>query len=608
MAQKSPFVIIDTAARLVTIFPAAQVSPIGGFYFARDEGTDGRLYILDMDNLGVKSWKPIVPSAVTAPLITTGRVYAPVLVPTGQNWKILVTNTTPTPPTMPAAPTFSGAVLTVGGGGMHATVSAAVAAAAPGDIIEVLAGNTIVEGATVTINKSLEIRGQNRSTSVIQSTVPVYTLQVSPGTNGVYIHDLTIQNLKPTDTSVEAAIQAQTVNTANPNGSTGLYFKSLNIVHPEFGIVVGGNGWVIDDCQFDYTPAPGAGDTHRHIGDYQTVGNCFINACTFVCTPEATPRTIPILLTNIQYDFITPATTGHTGNIVVSNNVQGGGNMRQFFVQEWFKQPGLNAAPITLGAFSLWSFNNTHGTTSGGSHIFNEGSTLVSPMSFFNIVYLSNDTCGADGGKGLLAIDGSGGPGRLVGTPAGGLWAPSTNTIGDPIVGPTWADASTLANLVGFRTTVFATPVPLIPVATPTSQAPPENAAIVSPTQGAIVAQSALSGPGYDVFELTEQTGSDAMNPVNLVLIRSASTGQRLTSGGKQIYGLIQIESTGVDDAPFNDTTARAKISFVRGDADMNDLEACPVADIEGQTIQYQYPIRRLFTNLPQWAFVPTSF
>jgi len=42
--QKSPFVIIDTAARLVTIFPAAQVSPIGGFYFARDEGTDGRLY------------------------------------------------------------------------------------------------------------------------------------------------------------------------------------------------------------------------------------------------------------------------------------------------------------------------------------------------------------------------------------------------------------------------------------------------------------------------------------------------------------------------------------------------------------------------------------
>ncbi len=126
------------------------------------------------------------------------------------------------------------------------------------------------------------------------------------------------------------------------------------------------------------------------------------------------------------------------------------------------------------------------------------------------------------------------------------------------------------------------------------SEAPSQAAAVATTQLGAVVAQSATSGGAFAAHELTEIAGFSAIRPKNLVAIRDASTGQVLKSSGRDIYGLLQYESTGVDGGTFNDTSAgnRVKISFVRQNAAFSDIEACPVADIEGLLVNYSYVIR----------------
>lgn len=134
------------------------------------------------------------------------------------------------------------------------------------------------------------------------------------------------------------------------------------------------------------------------------------------------------------------------------------------------------------------------------------------------------------------------------------------------------------------------------------TEAPTLVAAVALTQDGAIVAQSALSGAGFNVHELTELAGPNAISPKNLLVVRNAVTGQKIQSSNRDVFGLLQYESTGVDGAAFNDTSAgnRVKISFVRLNAALDDLEACPVADIAGQAINYGYVRRLKFDALPE--------
>ena len=138
------------------------------------------------------------------------------------------------------------------------------------------------------------------------------------------------------------------------------------------------------------------------------------------------------------------------------------------------------------------------------------------------------------------------------------------------------------------------------------SEAPTHVAARVSTTNGAVVAISAFSGAGFNVHELVEVAGANAISPKNLVLVRDSTTFQPIQSGGRDIYGLLQNESTGTDGAAFNDTSGgnRVKISFVRTNTAGNDLEACPVADIAGKTINYSYVFRTDFENVDEDCFL----
>ena len=141
------------------------------------------------------------------------------------------------------------------------------------------------------------------------------------------------------------------------------------------------------------------------------------------------------------------------------------------------------------------------------------------------------------------------------------------------------------------------------------SETPSAVAAVALTQDGAVVAQSALSGAGFDVFELTELGGSTAIYPKNLMLVRSAADGSVLQSSGRDIFALLQYESTGVDGAAFDDVSAgnRAKLSFVRMNAALDDLEAVPVADIAGMTVNYAYVTRYQLDNVPEDCFLGQS-
>lgn len=138
------------------------------------------------------------------------------------------------------------------------------------------------------------------------------------------------------------------------------------------------------------------------------------------------------------------------------------------------------------------------------------------------------------------------------------------------------------------------------------SEAPSEVAAVGAGTaNGAVVA--VLAGD-VGAHALTEVAGQNALNPKNLVIVRDATTGDPILSGGKTVYGLIQAETGTLDGETFNDTTKQVQISFVRENATADDLEACPVADIATKSVNYAYVRRINLDGVPEQAFLGGMF
>jgi hypothetical protein len=123
------------------------------------------------------------------------------------------------------------------------------------------------------------------------------------------------------------------------------------------------------------------------------------------------------------------------------------------------------------------------------------------------------------------------------------------------------------------------------------------NTAGVSGGLGAVVA--VLAGD-VGAHALTEEVGANGLRPKNLVYIRDAATSDAITSGGQQIFGLLQAESGVIQGDTFDDTTKQIQISFVIRSGD--DLIACPAGDIQGKTIEYLYPTRIDLSTLDEDA------
>jgi len=133
------------------------------------------------------------------------------------------------------------------------------------------------------------------------------------------------------------------------------------------------------------------------------------------------------------------------------------------------------------------------------------------------------------------------------------------------------------------------------------SEAPTQTAAVGAvTTEGAVVAFEV----GFPIGSITEVAGPNALSPLNLCLIRKASTGEPIISAaGKEIYGLLQCEDA-VDGHTFDDVNKRVQISFVEENAAGDNLILVPPEYIGGEVINYQYVRRLEYLNLPEWAFL----
>lgn len=137
------------------------------------------------------------------------------------------------------------------------------------------------------------------------------------------------------------------------------------------------------------------------------------------------------------------------------------------------------------------------------------------------------------------------------------------------------------------------------------SETPSEVAAVGAvTTEGAVVAQATA----FDTNgQLDLVAGSNALSPKNLCVVVDQTTGDPITSSGRRVWALLHSEIA-TDGHTFNDTDQQVMLSFVRQNATGDALEACPVADIENQDINYSYVRRIAFDNVPEAAFLIGAF
>lgn len=129
------------------------------------------------------------------------------------------------------------------------------------------------------------------------------------------------------------------------------------------------------------------------------------------------------------------------------------------------------------------------------------------------------------------------------------------------------------------------------------SETPSRNIATVSTTSGAVAVE--LGAGEFGSHRLTEVAGNNALNPQNLCIVFDATTGDPIMSSSRQVYALLQVENGATDGSAFDDATNQGQLSFVRPNATYDDLEACPVVDIAGKSINYCYADRE---TLNLWA------
>lgn len=130
---------------------------------------------------------------------------------------------------------------------------------------------------------------------------------------------------------------------------------------------------------------------------------------------------------------------------------------------------------------------------------------------------------------------------------------------------------------------------------------PAANIAIAGTQQGAVSAQ--LAG-AVGAHSLEALAGLDAVHPKNLCQVFDASSGAILQSGNRDVFALLQVGASATDGNPFATGGAdQGQLSFVRANSIYTNLEAVPVADIEGQAVVYGYSTRDDLVDTPEESF-----
>lgn len=136
-----------------------------------------------------------------------------------------------------------------------------------------------------------------------------------------------------------------------------------------------------------------------------------------------------------------------------------------------------------------------------------------------------------------------------------------------------------------------------------TGELPPNTTAAVGAvtTLGTVVAFHAGT---FDTHSLDEVSGATAVSPKNLCLVVDGATRDPILSSDRVVYALLQSE-TATDGHTITDTTpTRVQLSFVRINATGDDLEACPVSDIAGKTVNVCFVERKPLEGLTEQDFL----
>lgn len=177
------------------------------------------------------------------------------------------------------------------------------------------------------------------------------------------------------------------------------------------------------------------------------------------------------------------------------------------------------------------------------------------------------------------------------------LTAKVAGSVGNAVVTTdTCANASfAAATLLGGAGDVSVLTLGQIPTA------PGNIAAIgVVTTLGSVAAYNANFGS----HSLALVTGGAPISPKNLCDVYDNATGQEIMSSGRIVYALFQTESN-VDGSTMTGTTPnRAQLSYVRINALDTALEAVPVADIAGKSIDYTNVLRKGLNDLTEQDFL----
>lgn len=310
-----------------------------------------------------------------------------------------------------------------------------------------LAAETFTTASTITVNKSVLITGADPLLSIVQTAGtgadPVTLMSVTTG--GVCLHSFTLKQRKTTNTGAETAVAL------NAPAGNGIVLNHMRVESMQIGVnITNAPNWSIQRSQLVYAGPAGYTNYLIQVGIHS--GTCSITENTFYPSTESTPRTV----------FCGVTTGNHTGSLELGSNVQSGGNLRQFFVQNDF----TGAA----GSFALYLASNTYldNASSGIEFDF----SAANQLNLFSAINVTANNCQNGQHKGLVALDGTGafaGPGTTT-------WNIANNVIAQPgVTAAGWADATSGAGLIGYNTAVFTPPlvIPYSTVITPPPSAYP---------------------------------------------------------------------------------------------------------------------------------------
>lgn len=268
-------------------------------------------------------------------------------------------------------------IITVGTGGDHATLAAALAAAQPNSIVRLV--SNLTETATAVIDKAglvLDLAGYTL-TNATATTLARITA------DGGTIKGGTLSHTKATNTSIETVVDV------NVPGGTGYVVDNIINVQ-EFGVVVRG-GAMVEGNQFNYVGAS-LTNSHRFIALYSVTSETRVHDNTFTCSPkQGTTR-----YSNFVFMGTTAGSTW-TAPLYVTDNMQLGGDLRQFVFDESLV-PTAGAELVVTGN----SFND-----------FNGGIGLISTAIYNGLdkIVIADNAQGGDAAgnfKGVFFVDGSG--------------------------------------------------------------------------------------------------------------------------------------------------------------------------------------------------------